>query len=41
MVDNMRIYKHGMNVPAGAKKTIPAGRLKGMTNIVPMWRIKV
>lgn len=28
-------------VPANAKKTIGGGRLKGMTDINPMWRIKV
>ena len=38
---NMDIYEHGRSVPDNAKKTIGAGRLKGMTDINPMWRIKV
>ena len=39
-MDNMRLYDLGRNVPDEAKKTITAGRLKGMTDINPMWRIK-
>lgn len=39
-MDNMQIYKMGKEVPAEAKKTIAAGRLKGMTDVNPMWRIK-
>ena len=37
---NMEIYNSFAEVPANAKKTISAGRLKGMTDINPMWRIK-
>ena len=40
MNDNMRIYESTRSVPAEAKKPIPGGRLKGYTNINPMWRIK-
>ena len=39
-MDNMRFYKLGQEVPNNAKKPIQAGRLKGMTDINPMWRIK-
>lgn len=39
-MDNMQIYKIGKEVPAEAKKNIAAGRLKGMTDVNPMWRIK-
>lgn len=38
-MDNMRIYKGVQAVPQNAKKTIGGGRLKGMTDINPMWRI--
>ena len=38
---NMEIYNSFAEVPANAKKTISAGRLKGMTDINPMWRIKM
>lgn len=37
---NMTIYNAVREVPANAKKQISAGRLKGMTDISPMWRIK-
>ncbi len=37
---NMDIYNQGRHVPENACKVITAGRLKGMTNIAPMWRIK-
>lgn len=37
---NMTIYNKCRAVPESAKKTIAAGRLKGMTDINPMWRIK-
>lgn len=37
----MELYNKFRNVPAEAKKTITAGRLKGFTDINPMWRIKV
>lgn len=39
-MDNMEIYKMGAEVPKEAQKPINAGRLKGMTDINPMWRIK-
>lgn len=37
---NTSIYKAAESVPTNAQKTIGAGRLKGMTDINPMWRIK-
>lgn len=37
---NTHIYEAAESVPANAQKTIGAGRLKGMTDINPMWRIK-
>lgn len=40
MSDNMRIYNAVREVPKEAQKPITAGRLKGMTDINPMWRIK-
>lgn len=39
-MDNMKLYELGRVVPDNAKKTITAGRLKNMTDINPMWRIK-
>ena len=39
-MDNMEIYNKMRSVPAEAKKPISAGRLKGMTDINPMWRFK-
>ena len=39
-MDNLNIYNSVANVPDNAKKTIQAGRIKGMTDINPMWRIK-
>ena len=39
-MDNLRFYNIGREVPSEAKKAIGAGRLKGMTDINPMWRIK-
>ena len=39
-MDNMKIYEAIRKVPEEAKKAIGAGRLKGMTDINPMWRIK-
>ena len=39
-MDNMKFYELGRKVPAEAMKPISAGRLKGMTDINPMWRIK-
>lgn len=38
---NLRIWAAGANVPDQAKKNITGGRLKGMTDISPMWRYKV
>lgn len=37
---NLKIYNAYRIVPAEAKKEIGAGRLKGKTDINPMWRIK-
>ena len=39
-MENMQIYNASRSVPQEAQKTIGAGRLKGMTDINPMWRIK-
>lgn len=39
-MDNLKLYELGRTVPDAAKKAITAGRLKGMTDINPMWRIK-
>ena len=39
-MDNMKIYDEGRQVPENAKKIIGAGRLKGFTDVNPMWRIK-
>jgi hypothetical protein len=39
-MDNLRIYEAVRAVPENAQKKIGAGRLKGMTDINPMWRIK-
>lgn len=36
----MEIYKRVQSVPANAQKPIQAGRLRGKTDINPMWRIK-
>jgi len=36
----MDLYNRLRKVPDDAKKTIAAGRLKGFTDINPMWRIK-
>lgn len=40
-MDNLCIYEKVRAVPQNAQKEIKAGRLKGMTDINPMWRIKV
>lgn len=37
---NLRFYNQGRTVPANALKPIKAGRLKGMSDINPMWRMK-
>lgn len=39
-MDNMKLYEQARHVPAEAKKSITAGRLKGMTDVNPMYRIK-
>lgn len=39
-VDNLSIYNAVRKVPTEAQKPIQGGRLKGMTDINPMWRIK-
>ena len=39
-MDNMELFKQFENTPDEAKKTIEAGRLKGFTDINPMWRFK-
>lgn len=38
--DNMKIYNASRTVPDEALKPINGGRLKGMSDINPMWRIK-
>lgn len=40
MNENMKFYEMYREVPKEAQKTIDAGRLKGYTDINPMWRIK-
>ena len=40
MSENLKLYDRLRAVPDSAKKPINAGRLKGMTDISPMWRIK-
>lgn len=40
MMDNLHYYNRMRSVPKEACKPINAGRLKGMTDINPMWRIK-
>lgn len=40
MKDNLKLYKALSETPKEARKTIAAGKLKGMTDINPMWRIK-
>ena len=39
-MEKMEIYNKYKSVPEEAKKGITAGRLKGMTDINPMWRVK-
>lgn len=39
-MDNLHFYNLGREVPDSAKKPISAGRMKGSTDINPMWRIK-
>lgn len=38
--ENLKIYNQIKEVPDSAKKKIAGGRLKGMTDIKPMWRIE-
>lgn len=40
-MENMSIYNRFRHVPDEAKKTIQAGKLKGFTDINPMWRLKM
>ena len=40
-MNNLELYNNVRQVPTDAKKTIGGGRLKGMTDINPMWRIKM
>jgi hypothetical protein len=40
MSENMEIFNQVKDTPTEAQSTIPAGRLKGFTDINPMWRIK-
>lgn len=40
-MDNLDIYEKVRKVPQEAQKSIGGGRLKGMTDINPMWRIKM
>lgn len=39
-MENLEIYERARQVPPSAQKEIQAGRLKGKTDINPMWRIK-
>ena len=39
-MDNMELYRKFEKTPDEAKKAIEAGRLKGFTDINPMWRFK-
>jgi len=39
-MNNLELWEKVRNVPDNAKKNIGGGRLKGMTDINPMWRIK-
>lgn len=39
-MNNLDIYNKVRAVPKEAQKTITAGRIKGMTDINPMWRIQ-
>lgn len=39
-MENLRLYNAVREVPKEAQKAIGGGRLKGMTDINPMWRIK-
>lgn len=39
-MENMELYNSFRTVPDNAKKNITGGRLRGMTDINPMWRIQ-
>lgn len=39
-MENLTIYERVRQVPESAKRSIQAGRLKGKTDINPMWRLK-
>ena len=39
-MNNLELYEKVRNVPKDAQKTIKGGRINGMTDINPMWRIK-
>ena len=39
-MENLEVYNKIKSVPNKAKKTITGGRLSGMTDIKPMWRIE-
>jgi hypothetical protein len=39
--DNIRIWNELKQVPASAKKNISGGRLKGLTDIKPQWRLQM
>lgn len=39
-MENLELYEKVRSVPENAQKKIKGGRLKGMTDINPMWRIK-
>lgn len=39
-MENLELYNKVREVPQDAKKTISVGRIKGFTDINPMWRIK-
>ena len=41
MNENLKIYSAVRGVPKEAQKPIGGGRLKGMTDINPMWRLKM
>ena len=40
-MSNLELYEKFRAVPQEAQKAIGGGRLKGMTDINPMWRLKV
>lgn len=38
--ENLRIFNAARSVPDTAKRQIRAGKLKGMTNVAPIWRVE-